>query len=322
MKNFYLALILVFNINVFCLESFSNSKVLSLTSLALRSVCYDSTSHESLKSLGDVCIEDLWIKCFYEINPDSHEFSLVRLYSLFQTSLVNNINLPISLRTLVSAYQISPDGRSLVIGFSTGIVRLYNIENLKCEFELQLHNAKISSISWNHRSSLFVAGAHDGVVKVCNAKDGRCISQTHIHSSQSKILFVCWLCDSSQILTESTKKIVIWDINTSTFKKVDSYNFDDCKIDIKINDKDPRSWLVNHMKLDLFQMLLLLKVSAFGEEILQKQVDNLFTTYRSLPSTFKRFVNLKNGAFKYKVNRFFSNHLFLNSFSLKFFGLV
>ena len=269
----------------------------SLQSLSLATL---SGSRSFLEGFGDVVPQEMITTRICELNPGCESLSESNLYHAVETSLVNCIDLSVELKFSLSIYSLSPDGKKIVLGFGSGLIMLYDTNSLQCEKLWQGHDDSVLSISWKGRSDVFATCGANGIIKIWKAQDARYLTQTLTHRSLIGVgsTSIYWLDDSSKILTISTEKIILWDVNTLDLEPVESYYIKDDKIFLKLRGQNEEYFKFNQIKLDLLQLQLLLKTLTFKDQITIEQVQNLLLLYISLPESMRKVIDLHTKKFK------------------------
>lgn len=119
----------------------------------------------------------------------------------------------------VISLALSPDGRMLAAGnaASTGIVFLWNADNLHEKLRLVTHNGFVNSISFAPDSQLIATASLDGTAKIWRVADGSLIGTYEGHKLDVKC--VRFSPDGTEIATGSDDETVkLWNVGTTEVK--------------------------------------------------------------------------------------------------------
>ena len=147
-----------------------------------------------------------------------HHISRVLITSIIIV-LVTNISIrPINalqpLSEQVSAIAWSPDEKHIVIGFSSGIVQLWDVSEKEIKRTLEDHTQRISGLAWHSDNTRLLTASLDGSINLWNAQNGELIRR---FSNQGLVTAITWSSDGTQFVTASGSErqdILVWDVAT------------------------------------------------------------------------------------------------------------
>ncbi|MBZ0318401.1 MAG: WD40 repeat domain-containing protein [Anaerolineae bacterium] len=122
--------------------------------------------------------------------------------------------------TGISAIAWNPDGSKVVVGYTDGLVRIWDTTNNSLLGVLEGHSDEITTIGWSPIDNRILTGGFDGTVRVWDSSIGEQL--TILFEINDPISWVGWNPDGTQILTFSVSggRFNIWD--STSYQKIKS----------------------------------------------------------------------------------------------------
>jgi WD40 repeat protein len=115
----------------------------------------------------------------------------------------------------VSAIAWSVDERNIAVGFSNGIIQLWDVSEKAIKHILLNHTQRISGLAWHPNSTqLLLTASLDGNINLWNAQSGELIRG---FSNQGIVTAITWSSDGNQFVTASGSErqdILVWNVTT------------------------------------------------------------------------------------------------------------
>jgi len=113
----------------------------------------------------------------------------------------------------VSTIALSPNGKTIASGSSSGMVKLWDIETKKVTAKRSRHTEGVSSVRWSVDGMRVASGSIDGTVRVWEMESGETVLGP-IKTGNPCVLAVAYSPDSSNMATGGNNVIEIWDTTT------------------------------------------------------------------------------------------------------------
>jgi WD40 repeat protein len=110
----------------------------------------------------------------------------------------------------ISAASISPDGKKMVIGTKSGVVKLWDIENRKILLEFIGHTGWVLAVKIDADGKYFLTGSDDKTVKMWNILSGEFIRE---FKHEGRIISLD--SNGKLLVTGTDKNVFLWDLTTA-----------------------------------------------------------------------------------------------------------
>jgi len=110
---------------------------------------------------------------------------------------------------------LSPNGKTIASGSSSGMVKLWDIETRKVTAKLTGHTKQVWSVCWSADGMCVASGCWDGTLRMWEMESGETVTVLGPIKTRNSMGFaVAYSPDSSNIATGGNKVIEIWDTTT------------------------------------------------------------------------------------------------------------